>query len=302
MLALLLPIVLSGCYASHRRSSPADAGEEGGLQRDGGGQFDGSVRDGDVPDAGRPPDDASADGGGGDCPRVAWFRRCDAVCPVPCTAVDGPCYDHIGVCRLRESVGRADRCVFGPSVGAFTFSGNPCAAWEGDGSEDDAFEGVGMPVEFCLEARDAGLPPFECVYSDGTRVVSGPPSGACPSSSDPRSPFCGGPCGSGEVLCPDDRSGGPGACVGVSDIRGHGVCAGDIVVASPRVDASSRSTFLEWCAGRVGGECVYLILRPQAFPVDYEIGYPVLRDACTRYHALFPDSTACVDADWNEVR
>ena len=159
---------------------------------------------------------------------------------------------------------------------------------------------MSLALDFCLEARDAGLPPFECRYSDGTRLVTGPPPGDCPAS-DPRNPFCGGACGT-DVICPQRSAAGrPGSCVGLSDTRSHGICAVGFYFGSFLIDDAWRGQVLEICADRVGDPCAYLVLRPQDFSVDTEMGYPVMRSACLAYRARFPDGVDCVDADWSSL-
>ena len=290
---LIAALCTAGCYASHTRpAGAADSGlDSGHARRDASdARTDaGSVDTGLWSDA-----DAAID-----CGHVAGFRRCDEACPLPCEGPDGRCHDWIGVCRPRHPSGRDDDCSFSPIGGPYVFTGNPCAIRTGTGTSDgDAWVGIGMPVEFCLAAPDAGLPEFTCLYSDGTPLVTGPPPADCPPS-DPINPFCGGSCGTA-VECPFGP-GRPASCIGLSDTRSHGVCMVD--PAYCRADAVGtfwQGRILEVCAEKVEGECACMVPRPQAFP-ETEVGFPMLRSACAAYRARFPDSVVCVDAEWAEL-
>ena len=275
------------CYQSHTGGAdasigPTDAGVDGNIARDG------SVV-------------GDADASGWECSRIAGFRRCGEACPTECTASDGRCLDSLGVCRPRPFPSDDDGCNLRPELGYYPFTGRPCAIYGGTGSSGDPLRGVGMPPEFCLEAPGAGLD-VRCIWSDGTPVLSAPPPGTCPPS-DPRNPFCGGSCGE-DPVCPIGGAGDPGSCVGVSAHRPHGVCVYRGVFCSndpERDPLFGTARLLEACSAELGDDCACLVLRPQVFPVDYEVGFPMLRSSCTAYRELFPGGTSCVGADWSEL-
>ena len=281
---VLATLVTAGCYRSHTGALDGAGQPDGG--RDGGGSFDARRDSSFRPDASG-PQDAS------ECERVAGFRRCDEACPLPCTGLDGPCR-QFGVCVRRHESGADDSCHFREWGGSYPFTGRPCAIYSGSGAAGDPWNGVGMPPEFCLAAPGAGLD-IECRWSDGTRLVTGPPPGDCPAS-DPRDPFCGGSCG--DEICP-----GNGPCVGVSDTRSHGVCGRGIPFCwEGNADHFGQQTILDACAERFGGdECACLVLRPQGFPSELESGWPMLGSACRAYRDRFADGSRCVDARWRTL-
>lgn len=234
-----------------------------------------------------PPDvacDAGPDAGGA-CGQVGCFRRCDT-CEQSCNAAEGlSCDALVGLClpeRTRQGCG-----FFTPGIAAtWCESGRPCAIRPGDAS------GECMPPQVCVEARDAGLPEFDCFYADGTPVVTGPPAASCPPS-DPRAPFCGGACG--RIDCPIARTdswigGLPPDCVGLSDTRGYGVCR----LSLP---SCARDNTLEGCLDYYGDACVCMLLSPSP-SADMGRGFTVFASGCRQYRAQFPDSVQCMDENW----
>jgi len=111
------------------------------------------------------------------------------------------------------------------------------------------------------------------------------------------------------VECPFGRSGGfPGPCVGLSDVRAHGICAASrLNCLSPSVGPIHEFTnpnLLNSCEDASGVPCACMVLDTQAFPPDpereFEVGHVVTADGCRAYQALFPD-VRCVDAEWRPI-
>jgi hypothetical protein len=241
------------------------------------------------------------------CELVAGrYHKCGADCPYMCTAADGPCDPQVGVCvptpTIRTATGsaeHAERCDFNAARGGLDYcsTGYPCAATRPIGagcswpSTDaaPAFCGTCVPQDLCLAARSSGLDSFECVWSDGTPVVTGSPPGGCPTALSPNQPFCGGSCGL--VNCPPV----PGRCVGVSDQRAFGVCETGIGRCQED-DPTATEQSLTFCTGGLGhgSRCRCLYLMPQASPAGHRGGIVVLAGICEAYQAAFPANVECM--------
>lgn len=172
--------------------------------------------------------------------------------------------------------------------------GEPCAVRPRVG---EAFEGLCMTPEFCMDLAGADLPFTECRYSDLTTLDVGPAAGACPPSIDERTPFCGGSCGS--VACPQATLLGevvPTACVGVSDTRPFGVCPLETV-------ATCGEGFNDWafCEMTYGEPCACMVLGPRADDVEDVFGFVVMRRACVAYRDEVGASVDCRDYDWRSI-
>lgn len=291
-LVLAVAVALGGCSCA--QSHVAD-----------GGPVDGGVDGRDV----APPDGALIDSG---CDEVAGFRLCDSC--GGCTAETGRCLSSLDVCSRGYPQGdfdRGDNCDFSARQGSYCWTGLPCAAalplgmCSRDTVTDEPYPFCGpcMPPEFCVAAREreGDLPPFQCTWSDGTEVVTGPPAGECPVSPDPTYPFCGGACGL--VVCPSDGSGTEaGSCVGVSDTRSFGVC---MPISQGRCDESDLLTTeqnLTFCGGVLHTECACLVPSPLPEGTTSRFGFIVTRAACLGYRDHFPDNADCVDRSWTSIR
>lgn len=162
--------------------------------------------------------------------------------------------------------------------------------------------------EYCRWMREREGEPWptaECVYSDGTVFVDGPPDAPCGEGAHPAAGFCGGRCGD---TCPSVIASpvlGP-SCFGLSEHRAFGVCS---LSPNPHCDPSGAAERLRDCsievAARSGGTtlepcaCMRLTREPGGtFP---EHGDPVSAQSCLAYRAIYPDQVSCRDAEWNEL-
>ncbi len=284
----LFAAVVAGCSCASSHERDADAS-----------------RDAATGDDARYPDGAAVPDA--DCEYIAGFRRCDSQCSRPCNALTGRCVESVGVCAGPRT-GSQTGCQFTPDdFGEYCSDGTPCAASLPlattcspvlPGGPPRTYCGPCMTVEFCLAARGEGLPPFECVWSDGTHVVTGPPPGECPTSPDPVEPFCGGACGVVDCQALSTATFGiSGACIGVSDTRGFGVCE---LASSRCTEAGVRST-LDLCAHQTGRECACLTPSPLATSTTTPFGFPVFRSVCLAYRDHFPANADCMDGTWTSI-
>ena len=289
---VLLAVLAAGCSCGevHQRDAGADAPGPDVLWDDGG-------TDAEATDGGEALD--------GECERIAGFRRCDDRCPVPCTAATGRCQPIIGVCAGAPGE-PSSSCQFTPTTaGEYCTTGGPCAASVPlatmcpaavPGGPPLTYCGPCMPAEFCIASRGAGLPPFQCVWSDGTDVVTGPPAGSCPPSPDGVNPFCGGSCGA--IDCPAVSS--YHGCVGVSDVRNFGVCE-VIAQRCNETDVPRTLALLSTCASATGQACACLVPSPLPAGTTTRFGFPVLRSMCLAYRGHFPGNADCVDESWTTI-
>jgi hypothetical protein len=153
--------------------------------------------------------------------------------------------------------------------------------------------------------------PLDCVWSDGTPVVTGHPDVPCPASVSRDAPFCGGACG--YVACPETPggtgvfgpSGGSRSCLGVSDQRGYGLCVWSDWRCTSEWQRARPDLIEDWfdqCSDAYRGQpCACMVLEP-ASADGVERGSFVLASACTAYAAAHPGTVRCRDAQWNELR
>jgi hypothetical protein len=257
-------MLLGGCWRSHTLHQP-----DGGVS---------NMSDAGVPDFGT---DLPARGDT-DCGVVGSIPACSSTCE--CPPLSG-CAEA-GFCHSRHASGIPDSCNFqSTSVrGLFTHSGDPCAIAPTSG-EPQEYVGVGVDVEFCLDAASvaAGV---RCVWSDATSVDALPPDDACPMAI----PFCGGTCG--DVMCPDAPNAivqSTYSCVGVSSSRAFGVCA-TLPYRCQRDDVPGT---LDICARSYGEACSCLVFE-DGMVSD---GIPIPSTLCDAY-ADHHSSVRCEDANW----
>ncbi len=274
---LLLALGVIACGGSH-------------VARDGG------------PDGAGPTDDSGPLDAGvvvaqGDCPEghacgcVGVFARCEDGCECP---AGQHCDEGSGLCLL-DVEGRLDRCLPGEEAQyVFCASGRVCAVREGQAS------GLCVSIDACLDLQELGGE-VQCRYFDGSAVVSGPPSrDDCPSS-EPRFPFCGGPCGE-DALCPANDFLGVLAndqCIGLSEGRAFGMCV--LPTSSFRCyrdDPDATESIMFSCSGFYGGlePCACLVLLP-----DEREAPAVPTSACRAYAFEHPGQARCVNAAWEPV-
>jgi hypothetical protein len=279
-------VLVGGCARSHERIAALDADD---------------AMDAFVDTTGEPG-----------CELIAGrYRRCGPSCLLPCNAMTGPCNEFLDVCYPYYRVGTSqlgDSCDFvnERTGGLNCFTGLPCAVdlrglpCRSTDAGPGGFCGSCVTPEFCIAARGvSGLPPFECVWSDGTAVVSGPPPGDCPTSPSPTYPFCGGSCGI--VACPGGSlSTQPGGCVGVSETRSFGVCEADFLRCREDDPMWTRSV-LENCRAENLRDCACLVPSPQPQAVGTRMGFVVLASVCDAYRAAFPTNADCVDRTWTSL-
>jgi len=298
---LVLPPLLvasAGCSDSFL----ADAGLDGSTDLG----MDGGPRD-----LGRdtgPPDfglrDLGTYDGPEDCSEIAGYRRCDERCARPC---DSPqrCVEEIGLCRIP-----AGGCAFTAlteDYRTYCVQGGPCLVYDGDGTVADPWIGSCFDADVCLASEGAGLPEFTCRYSDGSVVVTGPPAGTCPPSSE-GAPFCGGACGMAPEGCPNtDSIITPGTntanpCIGLSDSRAFGVCTYwnlECATVGTRFGLEQLAFVHDVCRENYGAPCA--CMQIEAGP-DGPMSYFVKADACLRYRAAYPDSVECLDVTEMPIR
>ena len=321
--ARLTTLALAACSSSH---TGGDAGSRAdATPRDAGWDVGTHQAELDVSRLGRcEPDEEAA------CGCIDGFRRTD-LCDDPCPTGWAPATG--GVCRARDADRLPDAdgsgfrsfddvCAFNIDDdedsaegigGLFCMTGKVCAVGlEDTGLGVDLFAGFCYPVSFCKAAAvaDPPAPQVRCVYSDGTPVIDGPPAGGSCPASDPREPYCGGPCGD-YLRCPDPNPrpttifspqdpSEPGPCVGLSETRNLGVCTYRTGRCARGRDSLNRRRLVR-CADWYGEPCAILVTHPQLDEAHFEQGYPVLTSLCRDYAARFPDSAECVDAAWNPL-
>lgn len=230
------------------------------------------------------------------CGCVGEFRRCDTF-DDPCPQLMG-CSASAEVCRARELPEFSDSCnftvqpsdgSFRPPGGDYCSTGKLCATpGVSAGSADLPFAGSCMTRTYCDEVASAD-PPVDgaprCVYSDGQLYIQGPPGGACPTSVDTRTPFCGGSCGD-ETLCPTIPV-APfpdgfvrGSCVGLSDSRPFGVCAISREYCL-RSDPPGVASMLASCEFSMGEACACLV--PHRADETDPVGFLTTARVCQQY-------------------
>jgi len=324
--SLLLLLACSACASSH------------GAHRDGGLDADAAVADaGDssIADSARVDstagdsgadagdsgvtDSGRLDAGPQDCSEINGFRRCDR-CAEPCPprSPGSPyilgCADTLGVCIDRhtweDGTKGSDGCRFSRSYlspAAYCSVDDVCAVSGGDGTSDSAYGGLCMPADFCVEALDhPDLPDFQCLYSDGTPVLTGPPAVTCPSNIADEEPYCGGACAgvecpltlfthyAGDMFPEQHRL----SCLGLSDARGFGVCAYKSVVRSS-TDFQKRSA-LEGCARDQGAPCALMTFNTAA-PGFLDSAAVIRLDVCRDYRSRNPSTIECRRQDWTAI-
>lgn len=284
--AALATLVCASAIACSDAHTIRDSGVDGGDPNDAG------IHDGGPPDA-RPTD----------CERIDTFQRCDG----RCTASDCPrgtrCVEALHVCLPPVTSGTSG-CWMNEAVSDYCDSGGACQLTE----RGENLSGPCAPASLCLALAEAGLSP-DCVWSDRTSVVSGPPPATCAAPDDARAPFCGGACegvscpsrpgGGGSVVNP---SGGSTQCVGVSDTRGFGMCVWSATYCREPLDPEDPDEVAAWqywqdlCREGYDGEpCACLVLEPQE---GRQRGYYTLRTACLAYAAAHPGRASCREASW----
>jgi hypothetical protein len=177
-----------------------------------------------------------------------------------------------------------------------------CASTPGTDSdpEDREYRGVCVSEEYCRDAPAAGID-VTCIYSDETTFVTGPPDEpVCPPAPDPRTPFCGGPCGSDGCPFSEPRLlplNGV-SCVGLSDTRGLGICA---LHTRGQSCAPGVTSLMTGChdPGVYGTPCLCLVLR-RGDELETH-GWITLESSCRAYRDRYPADFTCLDEHGNEV-
>lgn len=250
------------------------------------------------------PFDAAVDGGrdaGATTPPecvIEGYARCDGECSGTCPdRGDIYCGEHVPLCvsfngdddpyscaesRTSQDVWQ-QRCP----------SGQPCVGVE----RDSATIGNCLEPATCLELRRTGHPELLCTYTDRTELVEGPPAAVCPEPVHPVAPFCGGACGPDRCPLTIDSSELWGHCIGLSDTRGFGVCT--FQEHSYEVGTELRFTACEeWYDGQ---PCALIAFDPRPTLAREDFGFPVLREACLRYDAVYRENVRCYDGAGNRI-
>ena len=165
--------------------------------------------------------------------------------------------------------------------------------------EEESWPGVCVDPEYCRWALEQPeLEGVHCRYSDATVFSEGPPDEPCGEGAAERGPFCAGQCGD---TCPASFVGLPYACVGVSEVRGFGVCTP--APSSPcTIGLMFDDPALDDCERAGGAECVCMHLAPAATPSEFDdAGWGVAEQSCLAYQAHYPDQVRCVDRDGREL-
>lgn len=160
--------------------------------------------------------------------------------------------------------------------------------------------GTCVDPAFCAELQRTDAD-FECVYSDRSDFVDGPPS-ACPGEvPNEFSRYCGVDCGGCDpfpVPYMEVRS----ACVGVNEERGFGLC----VFGAERVcdrggrDEHERFERLETLTeGRFGR--VVCMTQRSVDGTEPDFGWLAFESGCRAYRERFGEAIDCRDADWRSI-
>ncbi len=295
MRPVLLPLLVSlslsaGCYAKH--GARDDASLDSGAIDAG---VDSSI-------------DASVDGGDPSCPWLGPYRPCGDGCAHDyygniCRPVDQLCDYRVNLCFPTVDFG--PRGVLGCYVGypdphpeprlppTYCWDGKPCLAGH---CVDDSV------CRIAPEFREG----MQCVYSDGTLYESGPPyPDSCPSGGDPRTPFCGGPCGECPVFDYQDDSfafEAQSSCIGLSETRGLGICTFFRPNGCARGDTDPLGVFPLMELLGLGTPACLVLLDPSKPDGFEDIGTPTMASSCRAWLSRFSDAPyACLDRDWNPI-
>lgn len=275
-LIVVAAVATAGCYGAH--VPPSDAGQ---------------LRD-------APAGDAAA------CAPIGGYDRCG--CSPVCEPFAYGCRRGLGVCLPGGPSDRAPYCRYGIDRFDATDENERVYCWNGQVCAVPpvaaaAIDGFCVDEVFCDAAAAEGFD-VECVWSDGTRRVHGPPRlAACPDSADPNVPFCGGPCGECPLL---EYPAGyvhnwELSCIGLSDDRGHGVCTlGSNFTCRPGRSAAAvaGAPFPSLSLEDAGPYACLVFREPALSPELASGGWATLRSSCVAYRERFPDAVECMDDDW----
>ncbi|MGE0790305.1 MAG: hypothetical protein AB7S26_31810 [Sandaracinaceae bacterium] len=269
VVAMSCVITLVGCFDAHggRDGSTDDAGRDGAIA----------------------PSDASSG-----CPPRAGYELCGELCEGGSCGEGARCAGELSVCL--PEVGRFDCDISLVSTSPerspdarYCPRADFCAIPVGWPQSAERTAGLCVDLAYCEEvAPELGI---SCRYSDGTRVIDGPPPlSACPDDAGVF-PYCGGPCGA----CPEFVVGHVPftACAGMNEERGFGVCAWDANDTCARDDISPHPC-LPSPPGPFDEACVCLTLRRETGEFA-EVGFTVYESSCRAYRGHFPDDVECND-------
>ena len=297
-----LLVVSSGCFLRHRND---DEGTDDPGPTDDPPVLDGGTTDGPIgTDAGVPT-------WGDGCPYVGIYPGCDDLCDgtsdCPGAESDYWCNLTYDICVPQERFEdpREQGCHF--NFGGSNLHGKTCAdpdsvctfdrsspSWEAVQSRD-GYAGSGCShISLCFASEEL-QPQLECVYSDLTPVVTGPPEQACPEQPSEDFPFCGTDCGS--CSWEPDRMPYLG-CVGLNDERGVGVCALDF---GCRANDFSLDPANWEGLDFIREPLACLLLRDPETGEWWEGGWLTAEASCKAYRELYPDRYDCRNYDWESI-
>ncbi|NOY93654.1 MAG: hypothetical protein GXP55_20910 [Deltaproteobacteria bacterium] len=289
-LVLLASFALcAGCYAKHGPRRDTGANDSG---------LDASV-------------DARVDAGDPACPWLGPYRPCGDGCahePFPydsCRSETEFCDLNLDLCfpvvnsdprgELGCFVGYPDPHPQPQVPPTYCWDGKPCLAGH---CVDDSI------CRIAPEFREG----MQCVYSDGTLYENGPPyPDSCPSAGDPRTPFCGGPCGECPIFDYGESSlyfdpWPQSSCIGVSETRGLGICTFYQPNGCARGSVDPLDVFGQFEIFGLGLPACLVLLDPSKPDGFEDIGTPTMASSCRAWLSRFPDAPyACLDRDWNPI-
>jgi len=223
------------------------------------------------------------------CNTVGDVIACDDLCGDPeCESAGGRCDRDVELCLVPDET-RIEFDTFPAS--------DTCAVWRDHADyycfhgdyfcPDFDYDAPCVPAEYCQT--------HDCVYSDGTAYIDGPPVvDVCP----PRPPdiapdyralgFCGGPCGGCPLIDGTEFALGRQPvtnCMGQNEERGLGVCT----LVGPGCDGTVP----------YGG---YVSIRSDELAclvIDRASGGSVTtRNSCLAYRDLYPEDVECRGREW----
>ena len=243
---------------------------------------------------------------------IGPYPRCWDGCG-RCESPDEACDHRTKICfRERRTLDYGGTCAIVrrepggglPLFGGFCGNGLICVRDRHPRSTETAewlLAGSCVEAPYCEAlpevADELGLD-LECVYSDLTPYVHGPPTDdLCPAPVNRRGPLCGPSCA--PAACPSLVPNPPAtlyspwgtSCVGVSETRGVGVCSPIGWFCTPEQDPTAELTLMYaerfLCLNFIGADGEF---EDRAWPVQAE--------SCRQYEALYPGATRCLTGGW----
>lgn len=237
---------------------------------------------------------------------VDGLARCDAVCggsDVCLESAEPHDFCIAGLCVTREFLPDNRRNSCGGDT--YCFDGRVCLL------PPERTGSLCIEEAVCDDARAAGLN-LPCVWSDGSRRVSGAPDDVdeCPPSPHRSTPFCGAPCADCPPFAPNlrpvDSNELQPVCVGRSDTREVGICGLRFVGNCQRGVQAGADICM------YGGISVFDLMDTACTCVVFrgadtadglsDFGWPSSEEGCRAYRSMYPEEIECVvDRDWHTL-